>query len=227
MSTTADTTTSAAVAASAASATATATAAEAAKQVTAGFAYALDNVPDVAKPVVGKQRNPSMNKVGHKCCGGCCDVRRAVIIVNSINVAFGILALFGLAISKHVANNAYSSYSGNTYENEDGSSSYYDEDLMEKLRKTNWVWIFIVAIVRLLILIGGLYGGLKYHVPLISTCGFLYVVDGIFSIIALDFWGLLTSVLFAYPHYFLVQEIRQGIMTPENYHNEEHSCCCV
>jgi hypothetical protein len=34
-----------------------------------------------------------VGKQGHACCGGCCDVRRAVIIVNIINVIFSFLGL--------------------------------------------------------------------------------------------------------------------------------------
>lgn len=34
------------------------------------------------------------DKQGHKCCGGCCDVRRAVIIVDIVYIYLAIYELF-------------------------------------------------------------------------------------------------------------------------------------
>ena len=61
---------------------------------------AKDN-PDVIEGVaVDSQYGYKADIKAHKCCGGCCDMRRAVIIVNIINSCF--LAL-GLASFTYIA----------------------------------------------------------------------------------------------------------------------------
>ena len=51
---------------------------------------------------------------------------------------------------------------------------------------------------------------------------------GIFmSCLSFNVLGAVMSGLFAYPHVFLFKEISLGIMTEDNYYNEEQSCCCV
>ena len=38
---------------------------------------------------------------------------------------------------------------------------------------------------------------------------------------------LVGLIMSTYVHISFVREVRRGIMTRENYHNEEQSCCCV
>ena len=53
---------------------------------------------ELAKPIAG-QENGAGVKQGHKCCGGCCDMRRAVIIVDLVNmclVGFQLMAVLAM-----------------------------------------------------------------------------------------------------------------------------------
>lgn len=186
------------------------------KQVSDSFAYALNNVPDVAKPVVGTSRDAPDQKQGHKCCAGCCDVRRAVIIVNIINLIFGTLAFVGILVGRSMLNNP-----------EQYQDAGVDEEVIASIQSIPFVAAIIISIIRLLITIGGIMGAIQYNYILVAVCGIAYVLDTVMALVGLNFLGALISGLFAYPHFFLTQEIKQGIMTKENYHNVEHSCCCV
>ncbi|KAL3797748.1 hypothetical protein HJC23_000293 [Cyclotella cryptica] len=40
-------------------------------------------------------------------------------------------------------------------------------------------------------------------------------------------WPIVWEMLYIYPHAVFISEINRGIMTPETYARERHSCCCV
>jgi hypothetical protein len=167
--------------------------------------------------VTFEQGHPALGsrvKQGHKCCGDCCDVRRAVIIVNLISVfsvVFG-LALFASALAR--------------------------SDFEEKMSGQT---VGMVIVILEMVFYGmGVYGAISYNQWLVASALALYSALVVYSIalvvnsvlMADEFWyfyffGILRNALFAYPHWFLIQEIRSGIMTVENYPNEKHSCCCV
>lgn len=153
-----------------------------------------DAVPEPMKPVIGSHRDPSPTKQGHKCCGGCCDTRRATIIVNGVNVVLIILAILNVTFSANAGKH----------------TSFH-----------------IFCAIKLIVSIIGMIGAINYKMYLIGAAGSMYVIEAVLSIISLDFFGAIKSLFFAYPHYFLMQEIKQEIMTKENYPNEEHSMCCV
>ncbi|GAX11529.1 hypothetical protein FisN_22Lh221 [Fistulifera solaris] len=153
-------------------------------------------------------------KQGHKFCGGCCDMRRAVIIVNIVNaslLALGFLSILTIA----------------------GASSLgaTDDDLEEAIVGFDDAGIIVVLAVtaaKILFSFIGMYGAFRFDIFMVGACFAVYVVESLFAILTLNIAGLVYSAFFAYPHYFFVIEVQHGIMTPENYPiNEEHSCCCV
>ncbi|KAL7570180.1 hypothetical protein ACA910_020016 [Epithemia clementina (nom. ined.)] len=156
-------------------------------------------------------------KQGHKCCGGCCDMRRAVIVVDTVNVCVVALQLMSiLAVTTASANMDVDAV-------DDDSVKQALQDLPDVKMGAVYAILGINIVCSAL----GIMGALKYSTWMVGTAGAWYFVMSILSLIGLNIAGVIYNGFFAYPHVFLVQEIRKGIMTPENYPNEEHSCCCV
>lgn len=163
---------------------------------------AMKPVQDALRPVlvVGTSRDAPTQKQGHKSYGGCCDTRRAVIIVNSINLFLIIINFLSLYIFS-------GSYNNNPYANRNV--------------------IHTMQLVRIIVCIIGILGSMYYKVYMIGLAAMMYILDALMNLIGFNIIHLIISALFAYPHFFLMQEIKDNIMTVENYPNEEHSCCCV
>jgi hypothetical protein len=84
-----------------------------------------------------------------------------------------------------------------------------------------------IMVMRLVFNGCGVYGAYIFNQYLVGFSLFSYALEGLFALLSFNMAGLLLATFFAYPHVFLIMEIRAGIMTPENYPNEEQSCCCV
>ena len=83
------------------------------------------------------------------------------------------------------------------------------------------------------------YGALKYNVNALAVniayiaiwCVIVVVTTimaspDVGTVIGIIVWAVLFSLLAMYPAIFLIKEIKAGIMTPETYPREAHSCCC-
>jgi hypothetical protein len=73
----------------------------------------------------------------------------------------------------------------------------------------------------------GIYGAVTYKVWAVAASLVGYGIEFLVSLIAFDLFTLLMAGFFAYPHYYLIQEIRSGVMSRETYEQEKFSCCCV
>ena len=73
----------------------------------------------------------------------------------------------------------------------------------------------------------GIYGAVKYNKCLVAFAGICYCVMAIFNSIIMNWVGLILTASFAYPHFALCDEMKKGTITPDNYINEKHSCCCM
>lgn len=156
-------------------------------------------------------------KLGHLCCGGCCDMRRAVIIVNIINTVLLTLGLFGVVAARITSNNV------DTSQLDDDSL----QDAMEQFKALPLGGFLAIQTVKIVLCLAGIVGAVKYNQAAVGLAMVGYVFDAVMGAIRFDLVGLVCAGLFAYPHGFLIKEVRDGIMTKENYPNEEHSCCCV
>lgn len=87
--------------------------------------------------------------------------------------------------------------------------------------------IIILGVFRLLLNASGIWGALKYNQYAVGASLFAYGAEFILSLVSLNLFGLIINGFCAYPHVFLIKEIRAGIMTPETYEAEKQSCCCV
>eukprot|EP00525_Craspedostauros_australis_P005106 CAMPEP_0198109020 /NCGR_PEP_ID=MMETSP1442-20131203/1034_1 /TAXON_ID= /ORGANISM="Craspedostauros australis, Strain CCMP3328" /LENGTH=180 /DNA_ID=CAMNT_0043764485 /DNA_START=76 /DNA_END=618 /DNA_ORIENTATION=+ len=155
-------------------------------------------------------------KQGHVCCGGCCDVRRATIIINVITLVFAVLSLFSAVSIKFYAGQA---------------KSEVDDDevkaTLDDIQATPFGVAYFFIGIEIVFALAAIIGAVKYNSCLVLTVFIYYCVGAILNVVALDFIAVIISCLYAYPHYFLYKEIKSGIMSEENYVNEKQSCCCV
>lgn len=158
---------------------------------------------------------PAGQKQGHKCCGGCCDVRRAVIVVNLVNI--GILGMTALSLlaQKNVANNA------ETVDDDEV------QEVMDLYASMKLGPIVAVMAVQIVISAVGVAGAFLFNYLMVGVTAIAYCLGIVSSLVALSPGSLLYNGFFLYPHIFLIKEIRSGVMTKENYPAEKQSCCCV
>jgi len=192
-------------------------------------------------------------KQGGKCCGGCCDYRRAVIILCIISLCFTALGF---------VNNA---------------STSIDDDEYPKLTQIyndHATGILIVGIVGIVLTVLELVGAIIFNFYMVALYVVWSILELILSIVltkslvdevveclgdttcllegasdttvdvsdediknvedAMNIYltGVFVSsaiftFLWVYPSVMLAVEIKKGIMTRETYPREEMSCCCV
>jgi hypothetical protein len=157
-----------------------------------------------------------VGKQGHACCGGCCDVRRATIIVNIISVVF---ASIGLATMVSLMATT-------------ASVNYDDDEVQEAMSAFNeanlaFGVVITLAVIRIVAYGLGIYGAVTYNVWMVGICLSAYCIDFVMGLVGMSPLGMVWAALFAYPHFFFIQEIRSGVMSEANYFNEKQSCCCV
>lgn len=190
----------------------------------------------------------SQQKLGGKCCGGCCDYRRAVIVLGIISIIFSILGVVSPA------------------RNTQFELSEYPE--LEDIIKTNGQRVLIISIVHIVMTVISMVGAIMFNwvmVALYAVWAIIYMVlyivfehtmssdffdwvdktleeddvtsyaedwdtiEKFYNIYAYALYGLIVffTLLWTYPSCFLTAEIKKGIMTRETYPREEFSCCCV
>lgn len=151
-------------------------------------------------------------KQGHKCCGGCCDMRRAVIIVNIISLCFGLLGILSLTAVSQI-----------------NVENYDDDEVKEAFAQgvDNLGVAIAITVVRVVLNICGIYGAVAFNIIFVGLSLVAYVIDFVMALLVISIPGLLLAGGFAYPHIFFIKEVKAGIMSKENYINEEQSCCCV
>jgi hypothetical protein len=148
------------------------------------------------------------NKQGHSCCLGCCDVRRAVIIVDLIMIFFLMIDIFALI-----------SFSR--------QEPFDDDELqaaVERIHGGLGIMIFLVEIVLLTVAI---VGAITFSSEKVAIGLVVFGVAFVTSLFQFNVPAVVMAGFFAYPHYFLYAEINSGVMSAARYSNEEQSCCCV
>ena len=170
--------------------------------MTAGYRTLVQTTPN------GKQ--------GHSCFGCCCDMRRAVIIVNIIMLVLTFLtAIFTIAGVEFLREN---------------SQLFTDDEVQEaaeELESVPLALLFVLLLVECFFFAFGIIGALKYVKWMVYVALAGYVLSFVANIIYLNIGALVLGALFAYPHLFFIREMDKRIMTKENYSNEKQSCCCV
>ena len=108
-----------------------------------------------------------------------------------------------------------------------------DDDMVEQdveLLITEYEWILVLFLgVCCLISLMGIWGAVKYNGCMVLLAALWGFILGLLVTVVIGLGGLaiLVAGLYAYPSIVFYQELSEGIMTADNYHNEIHSCCCV
>jgi hypothetical protein len=163
---------------------------------------------------------------GHRCCGrngsGCCDMRRAVVIVNVVDIAICIFyALYFALLAEAVEETPDDAFNGGG--GGGGTSKAQIEGVMIRMEH-----VFIILSAIKIPLNGlGIYGALKFkHWPVMVAL-VAYSIQVFLHVFSFSFGGLLLSGFFAYPHVVFLKELKSGVMSEMNYPTERFSCCCV
>lgn len=195
-------------------------------------------VPGAVSPVhiepVYYDEAPKERQAG-KCCGCCCDFRRAVIIINGLLCVGSIISLITEIVIKPEDNLQYHGVD--------------DDAVLQELDQTKTPMIILAALGILFHPIP-LWGALKYEVRAVAFgCVWFvsqFVATSVIEFIAVSnasdvakegeslgspipsmIGSLVGTSLYVYAHAMLVREIKQGIMTEATYEREKYSCCCV
>lgn len=172
-----------------------------------------DTQNEPVKPEASYTLTPSV-KQGHKCCGGCCDMRRAVIIVNLVNILLLVLGTMGTLSLLEI--------------NKSATDDDKVAETLEEFNNLSLAGFITTQCVKIVVSILGIVGAIRYNIILVGICVAMYAANCIWAAVFLNIAGVVYAVFFAYPHFFFMNEVRAGIMSQENYKvNEEQSCCCV
>jgi len=172
-------------------------------------------------------------KLGAKCCGCCCDYRRAVIVIAVITICI----CLGYII---VVFTAASVPTAGTTITDDQVQKLYDHTLKVQA---------ILYIVSLFCSICALVGAIKYSILPVALNAVWYLGNFIantiitinsmneinaikstnihISIVPNIIVGAIVAALFMYPHIGFIYEVKVGIMSYKTYPREEYSCCCA
>lgn len=165
-------------------------------------------------PIITTGKGPSgtvievRNKEGHSCCLGCCDVRRAVIIVDLIMIGMLLVDIIGL----------YSLTGQEPFDDDESQTA------VENMHPWPGIMLFLFEIVLLCL---SIVGAVTFSAEKVAVGLAVLGVGCLISLIRVNLPAVIITAIFAYPHYFLYKEIGEGIMSAGNYHNEEESCCCI
>mmetsp|Transcript_44231 Transcript_44231/g.94157 ORF Transcript_44231/g.94157 Transcript_44231/m.94157 type:complete len:178 (+) Transcript_44231:130-663(+) len=159
-------------------------------------------------------------KIGHKICGCCCDSRRAVIVLNVINI---ILTVIGMSIVVF-ANN----------------SPDLDKALVEQgISVEDWeksykifmaVYSIDIVILTIVALGANLYNICSVGLGLIWALAYMTFsiwANGSNSTAVTIAGAAISFLIKLYIYGVFISEVKDGIMTPETYPREEFSCCCA
>jgi hypothetical protein len=150
---------------------------------------------------------------GQLFCGCCCDMRRAVVIVNVMSICF---ALLGIAMYHLLSRDGF-------IENFDDDITKYELEAISNYKGR----AILFGLVSVLCSLIGLCGAVQYNRRMVILAAVYYCISMLTKIVPFDLSGMLMAGLFSYPHFVFIKELDNGIMTAENYPNEINSCCCV
>ena len=165
--------------------------------------------------------------------------RRAVIIVDILGMIGAAFALVSLVIPVEYQNL-----------DENGEQQIDDDAVLDEVH-TLTIINAVIGGIGLIAFTVPIYGALQYNIPMIGY-GIFWLIASFIAVIVLevvytpkineamkegeDEWSLsivnivlsgIGTLLYIYPHMGLMNEIKQGIMSPETYPREEFSCCCT
>lgn len=158
-------------------------------------------------------------KQGQKVCFGCCDSRRAVIIMDAIKLVLTIFSIISVLRS-----------SGSDDEDDRGVEEVTifswerNAPLYDAPNSVYLVWGAVAIIGNIL----GISGAVQFNANLVLVASVYYVGSIIWFALHYSIFGVLEEIIWLHPHIVLFSEIKKGIMSEGTYAaREEYSCCCV
>jgi len=146
-------------------------------------------------------REEACERKSQLCCGSCCDLVRACIIVN----IFDIILVTALLIVWAVIG--------------------LEEDMAKDITGVGGMGRIVVCIAIPFGLLG-IYGALKFNKYAVLLTGIWYIVYLVLCAVHKVIFTTLVSVFFAYPHIHLALALHAGTITAQNYSVTEKYCCC-
>ena len=171
-------------------------------------------------------------KMGSKCCGCCCDFRRAVMVCNSIFI--------GVAVFLIIVRGSIDEFIQEQYQDDQLGEEI--SDIIEEYYTTRSIFLGVAIGTSVL----AQAGAVCFNIYLVMIHCLWIVVDYVlFLILALRleqdlqeaeqetsnpvpgfvFNGVILGCLL-YPHFGFIAEVRAGVMTAETYPREDYCCCC-
>lgn len=160
-------------------------------------------------------------KQGHSFCGFCCDMRRAVMIINVVSI---LNFLFQAAMII-------------------GAMRYADDDEAEKLSVLEHAFrgVIIMSSFGVFVSLYAIYGAYMFRVipvgvQILYTAIYWLATNTMQQRSSAQYaeynhlwfnWVItfIMSLFFIYPHVMLLTELRAGIMTANTYPREKQCCC--
>jgi hypothetical protein len=174
-------------------------------QVTKAYSVVASGETD-ALPLEVEEGDGVYRRTGVKqewCCG--CDMRRAVMIVDSLNAALLLPLIIMLLLARFVPDSSLN-------DNPDDRPPY---------------WLIAVPLIKLGTDVLGIYGAITYNVCMVGITGTSYYLEAILaffglvayfplSLFSVTPFYLISALFFAHPHFCFMDEVKRGIMTEEN-----------
>jgi hypothetical protein len=153
---------------------------------------------------------------GHLFCGYCCDMRRAVAILNILTITWALLGFILFKFPLFESSVAAADV-------DDDKTSY----AADNKNKESFDFFFILS-PAIVLPAFGLWAAIRFKKYMICLLAFWYTFDFLLCLIIFDYVGATVSGIATYAHVVFYSQLDHGIMTVDTYHaNERHSCCCV
>ena len=186
----------------------------------------------------GGNNGSSQTRKADLCCGCCCDLVRACIIVDVFDILLSImlvvLSVLGLEIDDRFINTIDFSVYNDSNNNDDMMVIDDDDDNNEMVRQDDNSDRLLMSVTVITIMTGcgilfsfiGILGAYKLQKYLVLCTAIWYCVDFIRSAVTLQWVNSVVVACFAYPHFALFMALRKNKITRGNYSATEKHCCC-
>lgn len=162
---------------------------------------------------------PQKGRENHLYFGCCCDVRRAVLILNILTIVMSFVSMIVFFVFVRM-----------TQDHASEITEEMSEDMSEEDFKTylNVFEGFMDAFMLISIFLHafGVHGALKYKTWAIKVAAVAYGIPFTWAVLNFDFVTFILGGVFLYPHIVLIKEIETGVMTSYNYENVQACCVC-
>ena len=187
----------------------------------ANLMVAID--PSILQSVIDGEpleESTDFKRVSHLCCGVCCDLRRASLIVNGI---YFLLTILGLCLI--LTGQPYVSIS--LFRQIDNMKQAYDDDefIAENTQTPMLIFGLVRASCGMVFSWVGIAGALWYNKWLVLATALWMCADIVASIVFYDWMGLVVVIILAYPNIGLFEALHRGTITRQTYGVEEYCCC--